>query len=220
MTLYTIIYNYYGPFLTGWLENAQNQTIKFDKIIVVLGKNHGVDITKHIGVEFIESESETMGTLRNLAMSVIDTEWALYFSVDDILYPDAVETLKKYSKYDAVALSYEDVYNSYKSLERQSAIFTLDNMEKWQDIYKIPGYIAVRTNINGVRPLYEEIEIPNYPYLFQLAKIGAKQIQTSEIIAMYRRRRKSHGDKSQRTGKFRDYAKYIDERAIYYKELN
>jgi len=69
----------------------------------------------------------------------------------------------------------------------------------------VPGWVAVDGSY-----LYEEIEIPNYPYLFKLRSMGLPMIQTDNIVANYIRRDGSHGDIAVKENKFNDYAKEID----------
>lgn len=216
VTVYTIIYNNYGKFLNNWINCINHQSVKPSEIIVVLGKDHGVEKYKFPNIKFIESDSIVMGHLRNLAIKEITSEFMLYFSVDDILLSNALETLLKYSKYDVIALTFEDIQIMGTSKRRKSAIFDKSNMHSWKSLYNIPGYIMVRTNLNGIKPYYEEIEIPNYPYLFMLGSLTNRQIQTTETLAQYKRREKSHGDTSSKNGRWQTFIEYIDEYAKQY----
>ena len=212
LTIFTIIYNNYGIFLDVWLENIKKSNP--DEIIVVLGKNHGVDKTKYKGIKFIDSNSDVMGTLRNLAIDNSTSKWLLYFSVDDELKANFKIHLD--DSYDAIALTYVDEDLNNQAKIRKSAIFNKGNIYFWQRLYAVPGYIAYKKVINGVKVRYEDIEIPNYPFLFMLASIGAKQKQTNTICATYKRRENSHGDISNKQKRFIDFTKYIDKRAVYY----
>lgn len=207
ITIYTIIYNKYGKFLKEWVKNAKKNKPK--EIIVVLGKNHEApeDIK---GVKYIKCNSDVMGTLRNAAIKEIKTEYMLYFSVDDELYENATEQID-YKK-DVTRLRYIDTENN---VERTSAYYNILDVDKWNET-TVPGYIAVKRVIKDKIMYYEDIEIPNYPYLFMLASNSCTNAITKDIVAKYRRREGSHGDRSK--DKYIDFKSYINERAIYYKE--
>jgi len=211
ITIYTIIYNNYGMFLKEWLKNVKLNKPK--KIIVVLGKNHGVENKKqYIGVKFIEIDSDIMGTLRNAAIEHIETEWSLYFSVDDILLPNAVEDIISHNS-DAVTLRYINEDTLGNKTDRISAYYNIKDIPKWKQI-DIPGYIAIKGKY-----LYEDIEIPNYPYLFKLALLGLKIEHSKDICAIYKRRENSHGNISLKTNRYIKFTKTIDNYAkMYYRE--
>lgn len=201
MTIYTIVFNGYGKYLDKWLENVRKN--KPDKIIVVLGKNHGVT-ELYDDVTYIHSESNIMGTLRNLAIDKVDTEWMLYFSVDDTLYDNAVEQIKKCDA-DVVGLKFMDG-NEIK----ESALFSVMGMKNWRSSV-VPGYIAIRNQIK-----YDEIEIPNYTYLFKIAVKRLKKCHTEGVVARYDRRPNSHGDTNLKNGRYKEFAKFIDKEADKY----
>lgn len=217
ITVFTIVYNGYGEFIPQWLENLNNQIIRPKKIIVVLGKNHKADIDwlKQQNIEIINSKSDVMGTLRNKAIEKIETEWMLYFSVDDKLLPNAIEEIKNKSKYDALALRYLEKTTNGDVYKRQSGI--IDSYLKWRKI-PIPGYIAVKRQFNNKILYYEEVEIPNYPYLFLIKHSGMKITNTDNECAVYKKREGSHGDIALKTNNFKKYSEFIDERAIYYQQ--
>jgi len=111
ITVFTIIYNNYGEFLPDWLWYLKQQTEQPKEIIVVLGKNHGVDKTKFDKVKFIECDSDVMGTLRNEAIRAKRFKKCLYFSVDDELLPNALADIdKKFIQgYKVVGLKFQDL---------------------------------------------------------------------------------------------------------------
>lgn len=215
MTVFTIVYNNYGKFLPNWIENMQTQTVK-PKIIIVLGKNHGANedlinkMLKHFDHKIIYSESDVMGTLRNLAIKEIETEWMLYFSVDDKLLSNAVEEITS-EECDVVALRFINKEANGREYNKKSGIFTKENIKNWRELTAIPGYIAVKGKY-----YYEDIEIPNYPYMFQLASKGLKQKHSKNICAIYQRRTTSHGYQSSRKNRFIEFIKIINQYADFY----
>lgn len=156
-----------------------------------------------------------MGELRNLAIKEIKTEWLLYFSVDDELLPNAVEEILKYKEYDTVTLKYEEHKLDGTKKVNSSAYFTPFEIKNWNKC-RIPGYIAVK---NKDDILYEEIEIPNYPYLFKLAVNMKTNIETDNVCAVYKRRVGSHGYVSAHTNKISSFAKELDDKAKKYFDI-
>jgi len=215
ITVFTIMYNGYGRFLDNWVENVRKQTIKPAKKIVVLGKEHGVDKSKYRDILFIECDSDVMGVLRNKALEAIKTEWLLYFSADDELLPTAIEQIKNKQEYDIITLKYIDRNTKGHDTIRESAFFELENIKNWRKT-TVPGYIAVRRMINNVFTKYEDIEIPNYPYLFKLATLNPKVTSTDDVVAIYHRRENSHGDISLKTQRFKTFVDKIDKYASEY----
>jgi len=110
-TVFTIIYNGYGEFLDTWLWCVRKQTLQAKEIIVVLGTDHGVDVTKYDKVKFLYCDSDVMGVLRNAAIMNKRFKKCLYFSVDDELLPNALmEIDKKFIQgYKAVGLKFNDL---------------------------------------------------------------------------------------------------------------
>ena len=215
MTLYTIAYNGYGKFLEEWCKNAVNQTTKPSKIIIVLGENHGADrqiLKKIIGkmpYDIIYSDAKTMGGLRNAAVRKIEG-WSLYFSADDILLPNAIQEIMKYQKYDAVALRYIERSISGIEKKKESAVIKIKDVMQWSK-FLIPAYIAVKEPQR-----FLNIEIPNYPFLFELAKQKKKITLTDNECAIYVRREGSHGDIAKQKQLWRQYKEQLNEYATNY----
>lgn len=227
ITVFTTVYNNYGIFLHQWIENIKKQTIKVNKIVIVLGLNHGADIDnlkkllEGYEYEFVfYDKSACMGLLRNLAIDKIDTTWRLYFSVDDELLPNAIEEIYNKSKdNDAVTLKYIDEKPGRTSIERESAHYNMDNIKRWVGLYPVPGYIANKNKINGEVIRYESHDIPNYPFLFMLAYMEINIDHTDNICAIYHRRPNSHGDKAQKNNKYKIFKRTLDARMNYYIDL-
>jgi len=77
----------------------------------------------------------------------------------------------------------------YIGCKRDSYILTgTDKPDRWRDA-NVPGYIAVNGTVE-----YEDIEIPNFPYVFKLRSMGMEMAQTDTVVANYIRRPGSHGD--------------------------
>ena len=219
MTVFTIIYGDYGKFLDKWIKNLQKQTMKPREIIVVLGKGAEVDQSKYEKVKFIECNSDVMGILRSERIKNKKYKKCLYFSVDDELLPNAVEeSNKKFNQgFKVVGLRYMEElpvgkivdvngkvsYRSIKSL-KESYLPNKSQIKNWRQS-AVPGYIA----INGDWE-YEPIEVPNYPYLFKLAKLELPMALTDEVIAIYHRREDSHGGKAKNGNYQNEYIEIIN----------
>ncbi len=214
MTIFTIIYNGYGKFLPKWLECIRKQNKRPGQILVVLGKDHGVtDFPED--VKFIKSISNNMGKLRNKAIEEKKYDKCLYFSVDDELLPNAVQEIeRKFNQgYKVVGLKFNDLQTvgtretvrgeitpiRYGTVRQSYIVET-----SWRGT-NVPGWVAVDGSYK-----YEEIGIPNYPYLFMLKSLELPMAHTDNVVANYIRRDGSHGDIANKENKFDDYAKEID----------
>ncbi len=215
ITVFTIAYNGYGKFIDDWYKMLRKQTNPPKEIIVVLGKNHGYTV-RQPGIKYIECDSDVMGTLRNEAIKAKRFKKCLYFSVDDYLYPTAImEIEKKFNQgYQVVGLRYFDSQvighkENFNGTEEDIRIFTPRNSfigepGEWRKS-GVPGWVAV----NGTYK-YEDIEVPNYPYIFKLKQYELPMAITDEVIATYTRRKGSHGDIA-KEGKFQaDFVERIN----------
>lgn len=209
ITVYTIVYNQYGKFLKQWITSIEEQVVQPKEIIVVLGENSGVDKKEFKNIKFIDYNSSVMGTLRNVAIKEIKTEWMLYFSVDDVLLPNAIsEIATKSIDNDAVALKF--IEKGEFDFEKESAFFkNIREVLSWKKT-NIPGYVAVKRKINNKINYYIEDEIPNYPYLFQLYLKKAKGSSTNNACAHYLKRKDGHGRTSYSAGRYEEFCKKIN----------
>jgi len=78
------------------------------------------------------------------------------------------------------------------------------NPNQWRES-NVPGYIAV----NGSWE-YEDIEIPNFPYVFKLRSLDVPMALTEVVVANYVRRPGSHGSRAQTNNVFDSYVNEID----------
>lgn len=219
ITVFTIVYNNYGGFLDNWISNILKQTMLPKSIIIVLGKNHDVNLTllkKYDKIKIVEFDSDIMGVLRNQAVKSIKTEWMLYFSVDDNLHDNAIKEIYSQSlKYDVVGLRFIRQSKSGGKIERNSAIINHEDILRWKK-YNIPGYFALKRKHKNKILYYENSDIPNLPHLFMLATLNLKIGLTNSICATYIKREDSHGDKALKRFYINDYYKEVDKRAEHY----
>lgn len=220
LTIYTIIYNNYGHFLNEWVLSIARQRINIG-MVVVLGKNHGLEIDnvkyfEELGVKFLYNEDEIiMGKLYNQALKYIKTEWVFKLDVDDTLHENfSDEFLDKKSDYDSIILKYFEYYNN-NVVSKKSAKITVENMLHWRQ-NPVPGYIVCKRKYDNKVLLYEEVEVPNYPYLFQIATLNFNATHSDKECVNYRRRKGSHGDLALGNDSLKIYGKFVDKRAEYY----
>jgi hypothetical protein len=158
-----------------------------------------------------------MGVLRNVAINNKRFKKCLYFSVDDELLPNGLMQIecKFHQGFTVVGLKFNDlkqvgtkeskgiVTPIYTGMVRDSYILTgQDKNSTWRGS-NVPGWVAVNGTVE-----YEEIDIPNYPYLFKLRKLEMPMAVTDQIVANYKRRKGSHGDIASE-GNFKD--KYVEQ---------
>lgn len=196
----TIVFNNYGEFLNIWLACVENQKTKFDEVVIVLGKNHGFTGVFPDYVKVVEyNKDATMGTLKNLGLNVIKSDYILYFSADDILYPNIIEQVKHIDT-DIIALKY--LFNGNISHTPQIEANKINN---WRDYYAGPcGYYVIKTGL-----YYEDTDFPNFPMLFNAYKKGYTFSVTSNVCAEYWLREDSHSNKGHIPKGFMELEKYV-----------
>lgn len=184
ITVFTIAYQGYGPFIPRWLKSVQSQTCQAYEIIIVLGYGHGLqDIPEGVKVIHHDQIDATMGVLRNLAVDSATGDYLFYFSADDILLGNALQEISKVNT-DLIALRY------YQDTElRVTPEIIAEKIEGWMTHYiGACGYSAFK---KGLR--YEDTNWPNYPLLFQAYTRGYTFGETKEPGAVYIQRPGSHG---------------------------
>lgn len=210
ISIITIAFNGYGKYISRWLDSVLSQTIKPREAIIVLSKNHKLDIKEDdainkgkesgVDVRFVHEERRilSMGMLRNKGIEKISTEWLLYFSVDDILLDNAVCEIKKASKgIDIVALKYFQEQNGKRWIV-ETPIPETEKIKHWFQCYCNSGYVAFRKSV-WEKLKYIDSDYPNFPFLFDAFYDGMKFEKTKNPCAVYLQRPEGHGSK--RSGK-------------------
>jgi hypothetical protein len=106
----TVVYSDYGRFLEGWVNSIKALKTPPTEVVIVLGKNYGdkyLPIAWPVGAKIINSESDNLGELKNIALENLSTEWVVNLSVDDEIMPWAIEEFAKHTKNkDIIATKY------------------------------------------------------------------------------------------------------------------
>ena len=204
ITVFTVVYNNYGHFISQWVEWMSKQTEK-PKLLVVLGKDHGANIEwlKENNIDYVLCDSDNMGKLRNIGLKEVKTEWWLYFSVDDELLPHTCEEVTN-SDADAVSLTF-DVIEPDGTIKKEChspCITTIEELNNWSRCWG--GYMAVKGNTD-IR-FREDIEVPNLTLHFELFKRGLKVIRSNGVSAIHHRWSESHHFRSKNIRK-----QFVDE---------
>jgi glycosyltransferase involved in cell wall biosynthesis len=180
VTLITTAFNGYGKYIPEFVENAKDQKEPADEIIIVLGKDHGLKEYPE-GVKIIETELTCLGSLVNEGIKQATSDWVLCFNVDDILFQNAVQEIKRIVNADIITLTYflgDEICDTPK--------ITRDRIRNWKDYYMgASGYLAFR------KQLVEETDFWQYPLLFKNA--DKKIVKTEVPCAEWIQRPDSHG---------------------------
>jgi len=195
-----IVFNNYGRFVDSWIKNIEKQNIKPDNVILVFGENHNYtgklpDYVKTI----YYNKKATMGSLRNLGLVVSYIDYILYFSIDDKLFSNAIEEIKKVNT-DIVALKYifdKNIYNTPKIEENK--------IKEWKNYYAgVCGYYAFKRGL-----LYDDTDFPNFPLLFNAYKNNYTFGITDDVCAEYLLRQDSHSNQGNIPLGFKEIEKYV-----------
>jgi len=194
----TIVYNGYGKFLKQWLDGISRLKHQPKYITVVLGKDHGVPM---FGVpneiNCIESNSDNMGTLRNLAVENTPTEWIMNLDVDDEVLPWAIAEFEKYQEADIIVSSYINLGKNNFIVSPKINKEVLLSKE-----YYIRGNNFMHGGIPFKRKLWEkskyhENECSNSLFWIDCAVQNPVFAQTQLPCLTYNRREQSHSDVDQ-----------------------
>ena len=151
-------------------------------------------------IEYYVSDSSNMGTLRNIALPHITTEWWLYFSSDDELLPHACKEIVN-TNADAVSLLFDmyEIDNSIKLECHSPCINNVTTLQNWDRAWG--GYVAVKGNTD-IR-FNEDIEVPNLTLHFELFRRGLNTVESKTICAIHHRWLGSHHFRSNEADRLR-----------------
>lgn len=210
ISIVTTAYNGYGVFADQWLESISNSKTLPAKVIIALGKDHGLEnhnelLDKYsmldLQFHFCENVKPLMGPMRNAAVNQTETEWVQYLSIDDILLPDAID---EYMKVEAEA-DYICIMWQSKAMWRRSKILTHipKTPEEMATLYRGKGFIVghspFRRSFWEKYP-YKPHDYPNAPFVADLVEAGARFVKTEQPCTMYLRRLESHAARLGRRG--------------------
>jgi len=200
LAIMTIVFNGYGEFLDRWINGVEQQETKFDEVVVVLGKDHGFKGTFPDYVKVVEYHKDaTMGTLRNLGLNVIKSDYVLYFSADDFLLPCAVNEINKINT-DIIALKFlfnNNILHTPKIEENK--------LQQWRQHYAgICGYYVIKTGL-----YYDDTDFANFPLLFNAFNKNYTFGITENVCAEYLLRKDSHSNKGNIPFGFKELEKYV-----------
>lgn len=202
IALIAIAYNGYDEFIPRFINAINNQVVKPDEVVIVLGDNCRDYGWNAEGVKFIRSDKKTMGELRNVAIDNSTSDYILYFSIDDILMPNAIKDIKETTG-DIIALKYMDTASAFVKVTPE---IKQNLIRKWVENYTdSAGYIAFK---RGIR--YDDTEFPNYPLLFKAFKEGYNFNITNNICAIYVRRQGSHSRQGKVSNGLKEIEKYVN----------
>ncbi len=174
-----VAYNGYARFIPQLMVSVENQTVKPDKVTVVLGKNHGLK-EKIEGLNIIYDKSEpVIGKMLNIGLKQSKADYILATDIDDLMLPNAIEDILEVKK-DVVLCDYYVVkgevvqkWESYNPLESQ------------EHFGGKPGYYAFKRGLAE----YEENNAMNIPMLLKLKARGATFGRAKRVSFFYLQRK-------------------------------
>lgn len=229
--LTTVAWNNYARFIPEWCEYIAKSTIKPDQVTVVLGKDHGLTEKQEQycrelvpDILFIESSDPkpNIGKLTNLAIANTPTEWIMPFDVDDLLLPDALETLAKFEeKADYLCIAWKVLWGG-KTLYRASPIpkYLASLTPKQRSKRRINNNSPFRRKFWEIQK-YDENNYMNLQFLAFLVEKGARFVQVRRACIVYRQwedsMAKSGGWSYQRTEMVKSALNMYDRLKKYYE---
>lgn len=136
-----------------------------------------------------------MGKMRNLAVSHLDTEWAMFLSVDDGIFPYAIEELAKFAAeadYICIRWVSQGLRRRKKvPMEHRSPLpesMALKHKGRGFVVGHSPFRLSYFYDVGG----YVDDDYCNAPFLASMVEAGARFVQTERPVTIYQRRRDSH----------------------------
>lgn len=211
ITIVTTAYKGYGQYADQWLSFIAASYEKPTKVIIALGKDHGLVnhktlLKKYSNLDlqfhFCESTKPLMGPMRNEVINEATTEWVMYLSIDDMLLPNAIAEFQRFVDYaDYICISWESIttwnplapitYHEGKTPER------LALRHKGHGF--IVGHSPFRRSF-WVKSPYMNHDYPNAPFVADMIKNGARFASTDLACTRYLRRMDSHAARLGRRG--------------------
>lgn len=168
VSVFTVVYNGYGRFIKRWIENVRK--LQPREIIIVLSDNHGLTEELDDDIIIIETPMLTMGAMRNLAVDKATSTWFFSFQVDDTILDNVIEEVSsKMNCSDVINIKY---YQDDSIVT--TPIPTEEGMSTWTTSYCNSGYVITKRVFNNEIMFYDDMDTPDFPYLYKLFKKGMK----------------------------------------------
>ena len=202
--IFTIAYNGYGRFLPAWCESIASQTVRPRQVAVGLfGDNHGLSAEDEKrcraimnGIDFgivRYNKHVNIGTDRNKVVKMLNTEWVMLLSVDDVLLPGAIEEFKKHDKSNIglIGCSYirENIDGTKSDIDAPDTA-RLEDAIKWRKFW-MPPYSPFRKSL-WEDNRYQGHEYPNIPFTVAIIASGAGYERTDIPCVIHKKKNGSH----------------------------
>ena len=197
LAIVTIAFGGYGEWLPKWAEHVS--VVGPTQTVIALGQDHGLTakdeavVLKFLpDVHIVRTNFRTMGALRNAAVEETRTEWVLYLSSDDGIYPDALETLA------ASATDSDFIIVSWDSVRTYIPNDTVQHHHALLPTEMVGGRGFIVGHSPFTRRLWERVggyvthDLPNSPFNTACARAGARFTKTTKPVTIYLRRPDSH----------------------------
>lgn len=202
ISVVTTAYNGYGKFVDRWLQSIADSKTLPDKVIVALGKDHGLYSVNEmwkkypmLDLQFHYTYSDPiMGPMRNAALREVETEWVMYLSVDDILLPNAIDEFARLEdQADYICISWESqaLWNPRAPILFHQGKTPEELVRKFGGRGFIVAHSPFRRKFWDMEP-YMAHDYPNAPFISGCIRNGARFVKTDVPCTRYLRRQDSH----------------------------
>lgn len=183
----------HAEYLSDAIESALDQTVPREIIVVDDGStDNSLEIARRYAVKVVSQTNRGMASARNTALLHTESEWFLPLDSDDILLPEAVETLEKAIKSN---LSVSVVSPSFKCFGVSNDSIILDSdlkLEDFRENNRLPYCSAIRKadliEVGGYNPNPKLWGVNDYYLWVELLKKGKEVLTLKDVLFLYRTR--------------------------------
>jgi len=204
-----IFYNGYGKFIPDLCRSISKLTVKPTAVtLAAFGSSHGLenpekclDLLREVKDAKIVyfDDFKNMGTARNEAIKITDTEWIMYISADDEILPTAIEEFGKHQDADVISIAYR-VRNENGSefvcnprLPDKEMIFDKDFYFQSTGDWLV-NYSPFRKSVWEKTP-YIDSDYPNAPFWIDCAIQNVRFERVEVPCVIYKKHQESHSKK-------------------------
>lgn len=202
IALTSIAYDGYGRFCGQFLAFVSNMKPRPSEVVIVLGKDHGCEDVELLNAIYpkvkiiIDNKKPSFGMLRNLAIKKTKSEWIWFVSIDDKPLRNAITIFERALEHEDADYICAEWYTiglgrplePHKSPTPEQSAKRLRNGQKM-------GFIIAHSPFK--RTLWEQskfinTDLPNYTFVRDCIRNGAKFTQADKPTTTYLRRSDSH----------------------------